>query len=307
MPPSITDLYSLIYLVFNNLPENNKIIQIVVQLFITILEECINKIYIVPIICDLLLYLSIEIRMEILKRMPIDDLFHTFIDKRIEDNLSKDNLIKLIDESISDICEYCGTYKIIKNMYKIYNTIEVYKIFNLNICENEDIFSYNLYCYFENGNWFINLEIYFIHPILISKIDQLIPSINRIIKIDSTKIGLEYIYPDDRLLNKLKYVYSIKMKIELFIFNIYSGHHILDNLFTHISYHSKVYIEENWSLYCYWKGRIEYLSLIDKAENETHITHYLFNDFVMRDICSYLHDNKILLQDPDDELDDEFI
>jgi hypothetical protein len=84
----------------------------------------------------------------------------------------------------------------------------------------------------------------------------------------------------------------------------------LANLFTHISYHSKNYIQQNWSSYCFWKDRIQYLSLTKgielKPENETHITRYLFNEFVIRDVCLYLQDNKKLITDPlDDELNDE--
>jgi len=267
------------------------VVDIAITIFMDIIETYISKKNIVPVISGTILQLPKRIRKEILKRLPINELLDAFIENRIEDSSSEDNLSNLVINSISNSCDYSG-YLSLSSTSVLDNSSSY--VFYLYICEKEPIFSYkiklikvNLYVYN------LELEIEIIHPILIYKFEVLKKLITTIC---DHNIGYY----------EMKYnMYSFKILSVVKLLDIYTHHHIFDNLFTHISDKSKNIIEKDWSFYCYWKARKEYLSLADGIPNDyqSHITYYLFNELIMKDVCTYLYDTKELIEyDSDDDI-----
>jgi len=189
---------------------------------------------------------------------------------------------KYIYESINLVCETLCE--------RIQPTRAGILTYRLKIC-NKPIFSVSINELYIDSILNYNMEIIFLHPILIYKREELKSSIRSITQIDrdthQRQIGI--------FINE-SYSIQIFRTIPLI-----GGENMFDRLFTHVCEQSKIMIKQNWSSYCNWKGRKEFLSLVEgiSTNERTHITHYLFNDLVVREVLEFVSDNETLLDEID--------
>jgi len=193
-----------------------------------------------------------------------------------------DSKKKYLRESINLVCEtLCEPIQTIRAGILIYR---------LKIC-NEPIFSVSINEIYIDSTLNYNLEIAFLHPILIYNREELKSSIENITHIDrdthQRQVG---IYINEQ--------YSIQIFRTI---PLIGGENMFDRLFTHVCEQSDLMIKQYWSSYCNWKGRKEFIFLAKgiSTEHKSHITHYLFNDLVMREVLEFVSDTETLLDEID--------